>query len=131
VARIQTASPGDDLTIYSGDGGAGTKPKNPRLQLCTHVAAGLSDWLGCVIEKGPALFFSAEEPEDQASQAGSTASVEIAASIPTASTICIFTFPDLEDTVLATADRSGKLQRTALMDRLEKTIETLQALPGP
>ena len=57
VARI----PSGDLTLYSGNGGAGKT--ETAVQLLVSVTAGLGDWLGCVVEAGPALFLSCEEPE--------------------------------------------------------------------
>jgi RecA-family ATPase len=114
--------PGDDLTIYTGDGGAGKT--ETALMLCTHVAAGLCDWLGCVIETGAALFFSAEEPESKlrkrVDRIFRNHNID-----PNSIDNLHLHFPDLEDTVLASADRDGRLKKTPLMDRLEKTIESI------
>jgi RecA-family ATPase len=114
--------PGDDLTIYTGDGGAGKT--ETALQLCIHVAAGLGDWLGCVIETGPALFFSAEEPEAKLRKRVNRICRNRDLDPDSIENMHLH-FPDLEDTVLATTDRAGRLQKTALMDRLEKTIEAI------
>jgi RecA-family ATPase len=115
--------PGDDLTIYTGDGGAGKT--ETALQLCVHVAAGLDDWLGCTIETGTTLFFSAEEPEAKLRKRVNRI-CEARGLDPDGIENLHLHFPDLEDTVLATADRTGKLQKTPLMDRLEKTIELIK-----
>ena len=53
--------PSGDLTLYSGNGGAGKT--ETAVQLLVSVAADLGDWLGCVVETGPVLFLSCEEPE--------------------------------------------------------------------
>jgi RecA-family ATPase len=115
--------PGDDLTIYSGDGGAGKT--ETALQLCAHVAAGVGDWLGCVIETGTTLFFSAEEPEVRFRKRVNRICRDRGLDPYEIENLHLY-FPDLEDTVLATTDRNGKLRRTPLMDQLEKTIKTLK-----
>ncbi len=53
--------PAGDLTLYSGNGGTGKTETS--VQLLISVAANLGDWLGCVVEGGPVLFLSCEEPE--------------------------------------------------------------------
>lgn len=53
--------PSGDLTILSGNGGAGKT--EIAVQLLVSVAAELGDWLGSIVEAGPALFVSCEEPE--------------------------------------------------------------------
>ena len=46
AARI----PCGDITLYSGNGGAGKT--ETAVQLLVSVTAGLGDWLGCVVESG-------------------------------------------------------------------------------
>jgi RecA-family ATPase len=115
--------PGEDLTIYSGDGGAGKT--ETALMLCIHIAAGLGDWLGCSVESGAALFFSAEEPEAKLRKRVSRICSNRGLDSDSIENMFLH-FPDLEDTVLATSDRAGKLQKTPLMGRLEKTIELVK-----
>jgi RecA-family ATPase len=115
--------PGEDLTIYSGDGGTGKT--ETALQLCVHTVADIGDWLGCVIENGPALFFSAEEPEAKLRKRVSRICQDRGIDIDSLVNLHLH-FPDLEDTFLATADRSGKVRRTPLMDSLEETIRTVK-----
>lgn len=55
--------PANDVTILSGDGGAGKT--TIALQLAVAVACDLGDWTGTTCEAGPVLFFSAEEPEEE------------------------------------------------------------------
>jgi RecA-family ATPase len=114
---------GNDLAILAGDGGAGKT--EIALQLCVHGAAGLGDWLGGVIEEGPALFFSAEEQQrgirKRLNRICKNRGVE-----PDNLHGLHLHFPDLEETFLVTSDKNGKLQKLPLMDRLEKTIARLR-----
>jgi RecA-family ATPase len=74
------------------------------------VAAGLGDWLGCVVETGPALFLSCEEPEakirDRIERICKHRHID-----PHAIEDLHLHFPDLEATWLATADRLGKVTK--------------------
>ncbi len=115
VARI----PSGDLTLYSGNGGAGKT--ETAVQLLVSVAAGLGDWLGCVVETGPALFLSCEEPEanvrDRIERICRHRHID-----PHAIADLHLHFPDLEATWLATADRIGKVTKTALLLQVEAWI---------
>ena len=85
---------------YSDNGGAGKTETG--VQLLVSVAAGVGDWLGCVVETGPALFLSCEEPE-----ANIRDRIE---------RIC----KHLEATWLATADRLGKRAKTVLLLQIRR-----------
>ncbi|MGJ5197037.1 AAA family ATPase [Bradyrhizobium sp. HKCCYLRH1030] len=115
AARI----PCGDLTLYSGNGGAGKT--ETAAQLLVSVAAGLGDWLGCVVETGPALFLSCEEPEanvrDRIERICRHRHID-----PHAIDDLHLHFPDLDSTWLVTADRLGKLTRTALFLQIEAWI---------
>jgi len=115
AARI----PCGDLTLYSGNGGAGKT--ETAVQLLVSVAAGLGDWLGCVVEAGPALFLSCEEPEpnvrDRIERICMHRRID-----PHAIHDLHLHFPDLEATWLATADRLGKVAKTALLQQVEAWI---------
>ena len=115
AARI----PRGDLTLYSGNGGAGKT--ETAVQLLVAVTAGLGDWLGCVVETGPALFLSCEEPEanvrDRIERICRHRHID-----PHAIEDLHLHFPDLEATWLVTADRLGKITRTALLQQLEVWI---------
>jgi RecA-family ATPase len=91
------------------------------VQLLVSVAAGLGDWLGCVVETGPALFLSCEEPEtnvrDRIERICKHRHID-----PHAIEDLHLHFPDLEATWLATADRLGKVTKTALLLRIEGWI---------
>jgi RecA-family ATPase len=115
AARI----PCGDLTLYSGNGGAGKT--ETAVQLLVTVTAGLGDWLGCVVETGPALFLSCEEPEanvrDRIERICRHRHID-----PHAIRDLHLHFPDLEATWLVTADRLGKITRTALLQQVEVWI---------
>ncbi|MGY3498012.1 AAA family ATPase [Bradyrhizobium sp. USDA 4502] len=115
AARI----PCGDLTLYSGNGGAGKT--ETAVQLLVAVTAGLGDWLGCVVESGPALFLSCEEPEvnvrDRIERICTHRHID-----PHALEDLHLHFPDLEATWLATADRLGKITKTALLQQVEAWI---------
>lgn len=112
AARI----PCGDLTLYSGNGGAGKT--ETAVQLLVSVAARLGDWLGCIVEAGPALFLSCEEPEanvrDRVERICRHRHID-----PHAIEDLHLHFPDLEATWLATADRLGKVTKTALLLQVE------------
>jgi hypothetical protein len=114
--------PGNDLTMFTGNGGAGKT--ETAVQLCINVAAGLGDWLGCVVESGPALYFSAEEQEEKLRKRVNRVCKDRGIDPDNITELHLY-FPDLEDTTLVTADRNGKLHRTPLLNRLEKTIAKL------
>lgn len=108
AARI----PCGDLTLYSGNGGAGKT--EIAVQLLVSVTAGLGDWLGCVVETGPALFLSCEEPEpnirDRIERICRHRRID-----PHAIEDLHLHFPDLEATWLATADRPSREQFTKII----------------
>jgi RecA-family ATPase len=114
--------PGNDLTMFTGNGGAGKT--ETAVHLCINVAAGLGDWLGSVIESGPALFFSGEEQEQKLRKRVNRICKHRGINPDDITDLHLY-FPDLEDTTLVTADRNGRLHRTPLLDRLEKTIAKL------
>jgi RecA-family ATPase len=70
-------------------------------------------WLGCVVETGPALFLSCEEPEanvrDRLERICKHRHID-----PHAIEHLLLHFPDLDATWLATADRLGKVTKTTL-----------------
>lgn len=111
--------PCGDLTLYSGNGGAGKT--ETAVQLLVSVTARLGDWLGSVVEAGPALFLSCEEPEanvrDRIERICSHRHID-----PHAIEDLHLHFPDLEATWLASADRLGKITKTALLLQVEAWI---------
>jgi RecA-family ATPase len=55
--------PRGDVSSLGGDGGSGKTML--ALQLATAMARGAQDWLGAVVNPGPVVFLSGEEPEDE------------------------------------------------------------------
>jgi RecA-family ATPase len=113
--------PAADLTLYSGNGGAGKT--ETALQLPVAVAADLGDWLGSVVESGLALFLSCEEPEenirDRIERICKHRNID-----PYAIDNLHLHFPDLESTWLASADRTGRVVKTQLFTEIESWIKT-------
>jgi RecA-family ATPase len=111
--------PCGDLTIGAGNGGSGKT--EIFTQLLIYVAAGLTDWLGCTIENGVALFLSCEEPEhnirDRVERICKHRCID-PYNLPNLHML----FPDLESTWLVHAGRDGRLSRAPLLDWLEAWI---------
>lgn len=111
--------PSGDLTIGAGNGGAGKT--EIFTQLLVYVAGGLGDWLGCVVEDGPVLFLSCEEPEpnirDRIERISKHRGID-----PHAIANLHLHFPDLEETWLVTVDRAGRVMKTPLFLALENWI---------
>jgi len=113
--------PCGDLTIGAGNGGSGKT--EIFMQLAIYVAAGLADWLGCIIEGGGvALFLSCEEPEhnirDRVERICKHRGID-----PHSLTDLHLVFPDLEETWLVHAGKDGRLTRAPLLDWLEAWIK--------
>ncbi|WGR91850.1 AAA family ATPase [Bradyrhizobium sp. ISRA443] len=112
--------PSGDLTILSGNGGAGKT--EIAVQLLVSVAAELGDWLGSIVEAGPALFVSCEEPEanvrDRIERICKHRCLD-----PYRLPDLHLHFPDLESTWLASADsRTGRVTKTPLLAEIEKWV---------
>jgi RecA-family ATPase len=111
--------PSGDLTLYSGNGGTGKT--ETAVQLLITVAAKLSDWLGCFVESGPVLFLSCEEPEpnvrDRIERICKHRGID-----PYAIENLHVHYPDLENTWLATVDRSGQIMKTQLLQQVEDWV---------
>jgi RecA-family ATPase len=111
----------NDLAILSGNGGAGKT--EIAVHLLMSVGADLGDWLGCVVETGPALFISCEEDEtdvrDRVERIAKHRNVD-----PHAMEDLHLLFPELDATWLGTADpRTGRIIKTPLLLQVEKWIE--------
>jgi RecA-family ATPase len=111
----------NDLAILSGNGGAGKT--EIAAHLLVSVAADLGDWLGCVVDAGPALFVSCEEDEtdvrDRVERIAKHRNID-----PHAIPGLHLVFPELDATWLATADqRTGRISKTPLLIQIEAWIE--------
>jgi len=113
--------PRGDLTLFSGNGGAGKT--ETAMQLLIAVAATLGDWLGCVVESGGTLFLSCEESEtnirDRVERICKQRCID-----PHAIENLHLHFPDLEETWLVTVDRSGRVLKTPLFLAFEAWVAT-------
>jgi RecA-family ATPase len=109
-----------DVTLFSGNGGAGKT--ETAVQLLVSVAAGLGDWLGCTVETGPALLLSCEEPEANIRDRVERICRHRGIDPHTIGNLHLY-FPDLDATWLATADRNGRITKTALFDHVEVWIK--------
>jgi RecA-family ATPase len=111
--------PAGDLTLYSGNGGTGKT--ETAIELLISVAANLGDWLGCVVESGPVLFLSCEEPEtnvrDRIERICKHWDID-----PYAIKNLHMQFPDLEDTWLTTVDRFGQVRKTEFFHQVEAFV---------
>jgi RecA-family ATPase len=112
--------PAADLAILAGNGGSGKT--EIATSLLVSVAAGFGDWLGCVVETGPALFISCEEPEedirDRVERICKHRGVD-----PHAIAHLYLFFPELDATSLGSADRAGRITKTPLLEQIEAWIE--------
>lgn len=112
--------PAGDLTILSGNGGAGKS--EIAVGLAVAVAAGLGDWLGSVVESGPALFFSGEEDEgnvrDRVERICRHRGLD-----PHGLADLHLLFPDLDATWLCSVNqRTGQITKAPLLVQLETWI---------
>jgi RecA-family ATPase len=110
----------NDLAILSGNGGAGKT--EIAVHLLVSVAADLGDWLGCVVDAGPALFISCEEDEtdvrDRVERIAKHRNID-----PHAMQDLHLLFPELDATWLGTAEpRTGRISKTPLLIQIEAWI---------
>ncbi len=85
------------------------------------VAADLGDWLGCVVETGPVLFLSCEEPEGNIRDRIERICKHRGIDSHAIDNLHLH-FPDLDVTWLVTTDRAGKVTKTALFAQVEAWI---------
>ena len=111
----QDRIPAADVTLYAGNGGSGKT--ETLVELLVSAAAGLGDWLGCVVDEGPVLFLSCEEPEDNIRDRVERICKHRAID-PYALRDMHIHYPDLEATSLVTIDRSGTVVKTAMFDKV-------------
>lgn len=107
--------PAADTAIYAGNGGSGKT--ETIVSLLVSAAAGLGDWLGCVVEPGPVLFLSCEEPEENVRERVERICKHRGIdpySLPDLHICC----PDLEATWLVSVDRSGAVIKSELFESL-------------
>ncbi|MGY4596346.1 RecA-family ATPase [Bradyrhizobium sp. GM22.5] len=116
IWAVRDRIPGRQVTLFSGEGGAGKSIVLLQL-LCSTVLG--RDWLGCLPEPGPAIYLGAEDEEDElhrrlddiARHYGETFAEMIVNGLYAASYAG-------EDMTLARFDRNGNIQPTLRYDRL-------------
>jgi RecA-family ATPase len=113
--------PSGDLTILSGNGGSGKT--EIATSLLVSVAVGLGDWLGSIVETGPALFISCEEDEpnvrDRVERIAKHRNID-----PHALSELHLFFPELDATWLCSAEpRTGRISKTPLLVQIETWID--------
>jgi len=115
--------PRGDVSTIHGDGGSGKT--DGLLQLASACARGAQDWFGAVIQPGPSIFLSVEEPEQEIRRRlhrlGERDGYD-----PRALKDLHFWFPDdLKDCALAAPDKTGIMQPRPLFEALEKKIAAI------
>jgi RecA-family ATPase len=112
--------PAGDVTLYAGNGGSGKT--ETLVELLISASAGLGDWLGCVVEPGPVLFLSCEEPDDNIRDRVERICKHRCID-PYALPEMHIHYPDLEATSLVSVDRAGVVAKSAMF---ESVIEFAQ-----
>jgi RecA-family ATPase len=111
--------PCGDLTILSGNGGSGKT--EIAVGLLVSVAAGLGDWLGCVVETGPALFISGEEPEHNVRERLERIAKHRGIVLDAMEDLHL-QFPELDATWLCRVDRNSHVSPTPLLQQIDAWI---------
>jgi RecA-family ATPase len=116
----QDRIPASDVTILTGNGGSGKT--EIATSLLVSVAAGLGDWMGCVVEDGSALFISCEEDESNVRERIERITKHRGIDAHAIENLHLY-FPDLEETWLGSADyRTGRISKTPLLADVETWI---------
>ncbi|TAH67632.1 MAG: recombinase RecA [Rhodopseudomonas palustris] len=108
-----------DVTILSGNGGCGKT--EIATSLLVAAASEARDWLGSIVEPGPALFISCEESEENIRSRVERICEDRGIDPFSLDQLHLF-FPELDATWLVSADHQGKVARTPLLDRIEGWI---------
>jgi RecA-family ATPase len=110
LGRIPLRQP----TLFSGEGSTGKSII--ALQLCIAHAMG-SDWLGAMPTPGPAVYFGAEDEQDELQRRCAAIASFYSFSLASMTNLNLLSFAGL-DPVLAMPTREGKIVATPLFDRL-------------
>ncbi len=122
---VRDRIPHKNVTLLGGDGATGKT--TIALQLCVATPCASSDWLGGVMEKeGKALFFSAEESDDEIHRrlAGILAHHGL-----TYSEVAKKFYPHCrpaDDPILAFADCNGIIRPTPVFHRLQEAVADIR-----
>jgi RecA-family ATPase len=107
-----------NVTMINGDGGVGKSLL--ALQLAVSAAAGAT-WLGLSVKHGPALFFSAEDEEEELHIRLAEITRAEGVALDTLSGLKIIPMSGL-DAMLALPDEKGVLKPTNVWHRLRRTV---------
>lgn len=116
--------PRGDVSTLGGDGGSGKTMAG--LQLSTGVSRGASDWLGAVIEPGPVLFLSAEEPEAEIKRRIARIAARQGFPLSALRDLKFWFATDYADCTLATPGPGGVMQATPLFRAIEGACARLR-----
>lgn len=120
---VHNRIPRPAVTILSGDGGTGKSLI--ALQLASANIRG-ADWLGAIVEEpGPAIFYTAEEPNDVLHRRLSQITQRQGIGFRDLAGLSIVSRADM-DAALGAADRAGKVHATPLFDDFEKRAQVIQ-----
>jgi RecA-family ATPase len=115
--------PRGDVTGCHADGGGGKT--DIAIRLSANVARSAQDWLGHAIEAGPVVFISAEEPERDLRRRIWLHAERDGYGPETLTDLHLWFPGDDNDTVLATADRSGVMRPTPLFESIKAAITNI------
>jgi len=114
--------PRGDVTTLHGDGGAGKT--DIALRLAANVSRQAQDWLGHVIEAGPVVFISGEEPEREIRRRLWLHAQRDGYELEALAHLHLWFPSDAAGAALATPDRSGIMQPTALFHSIAAAIQS-------
>lgn len=116
--------PRGDVSSLGGDGGSGKTMA--ALQLGAAMARGAQDWLGCVIEPGPVVFLSGEEPEDEIRRRVGRIAARQGFDLSELANLHFWFPSDFADCTLALPRPGGVMQATPLMRSIETAINQIR-----
>lgn len=112
--------PRGDVSSLGGDGGSGKTML--ALQLATAMARGAQDWLGTVVEPGPVVFLSGEEPEDEIRRRVARIAARQGFDCDALAGLHFWFPSDFSDCTFATPGPGGVMQATPLFRSVEASI---------
>lgn len=117
---VHNKIPRCDVTTLGGDGGSGKTMA--ALQLSTALARGAGDWLGYVIEPGPAVFLSGEEPNEEIWRRAARVARRQGFDLAELGNLHLWFPSDYGSCALATPGAGGVMQATPLLRSIEAAV---------
>lgn len=118
---VEHRIPAGDVTILTGDGGAGKT--EIALQLALALALEAGEWLGAKCDVGPVLFVSAEEPPEEIRRRAERIAATLQGDLKSNRHLYIH-FPPLDECAFARVSTKGLLLFTPEFDRLSVWIRS-------